>query len=294
MRDLLTRIAAWVVERPAPVMAIAVLVSLVGAVGALSLEARPRPRLAGRLGLGGVRPPPRTSTSASATSRCGSWSRATSRELVLTENLGTLLALEGCLAGSAPDGARCSGNQRPRRSASASPPSSRPQVVFGPATFLNQTAIAAEDVLKRSDGSGPGAGARRRARPRRRAPASAACPRTSRRPTPRPPTRRCWPQFQQQLLEAATEYGLTGVPQHRRSRPTSARRLRPAPAARHAEGPLQLPLPQPRRGDDHGPPDARPRRGASASAAIGLFRDAVEDPAVRPARRRATWSAACR
>ena len=39
MRDVLTRIAAWAVERPAPVMALAVLLSLIGAVGALALEA---------------------------------------------------------------------------------------------------------------------------------------------------------------------------------------------------------------------------------------------------------------
>ena len=39
MRDLLARVAGWCVERPVPVLAASVLLALIGAVGALMLEA---------------------------------------------------------------------------------------------------------------------------------------------------------------------------------------------------------------------------------------------------------------
>ncbi len=38
MRNLFARIGAWCVERPGPVIAMAVLVAILGAVGALSLK----------------------------------------------------------------------------------------------------------------------------------------------------------------------------------------------------------------------------------------------------------------
>ena len=38
MRSVFARIGAWCVERPAPVIAIAILLAIVGGVGALSLK----------------------------------------------------------------------------------------------------------------------------------------------------------------------------------------------------------------------------------------------------------------
>ena len=63
-------------------------------------------------------------------------------ELVLTENLRRLLNLEGCLSGSLPEG------QQPLSDTCARIAELDPsQVTYGPATFLNQSAIQAERFL---------------------------------------------------------------------------------------------------------------------------------------------------
>src|SRR5215210_3801409 len=103
MSALLTRIAAWAVERPVPVMAIAVLLSLVGAVGALSLEADRNPDSLVDTG----------SEAFSATEdfydRFGDEPvrilvEGDLQGLMLTEDLGTILALEACLSGANKEG----------------------------------------------------------------------------------------------------------------------------------------------------------------------------------------------
>ncbi|MEO8091511.1 MAG: MMPL family transporter [bacterium] len=210
MRDFLTRVAAWCVERPAPVMAIAVLVTLVAAVGALSLEADRDPDSLVDSG----------SEAFAATGdfyeRFGDEPvriliEGDLRKLILTENLGKILGLESCLAGSARGGQVFGDNQSApavcERLAEEAPAFN----LYGPATFLNQTAIAAEQALKdqssaaqqRAATAARAAALRARklglSKGRQAADADAAFQEVMDR-------------FQQQLLQAATRYGLSGVP----------------------------------------------------------------------------------
>src|SRR5918996_489238 len=101
MRDLLARIAAWCVERPAPVLAAAVLVTLVGAIAALRLE----------VDAGTDQLVDRDSETFEATEEFKRefgddavvvLVEGDLRQLMLTEDLGVLLSLEGCLSGNAP------------------------------------------------------------------------------------------------------------------------------------------------------------------------------------------------
>ncbi len=150
MTGLLTRIAAWVVERPAPVVALAILLSLVGAVGALALEADRNPDALVDSG---------SDAFAATEDFYDDFGDEPVRilvegdlqKLMLTEDLGTILALEGCLAGSDTEGVKGEvfGEGEPAPAVCARLAEEQPaEVVFGPATFLNQTAITAENVLR--------------------------------------------------------------------------------------------------------------------------------------------------
>ncbi|HYY73596.1 MAG TPA: MMPL family transporter, partial [Solirubrobacterales bacterium] len=144
-RNLLARIAGRAVERPTPVIVAAVLLALIGAVAALRLEADRSPDSLVDRGSGTF----------AATQRFYDdfgdepveiLVKGDLRGLLLTSNLGRLLALESCLSGKAPGGrvypdkpapAPCAAIARLKPSA----------VVFGPATFLNQFAIQATKLL---------------------------------------------------------------------------------------------------------------------------------------------------
>jgi predicted RND superfamily exporter protein len=144
-RNLLARIAGRAVERPTPVIVAAVLLALIGAVAALRLEADRSPDSLVDRGSGTF----------AATQRFYDHFgdepveilvKGDLRGLLLTSNLGRLLALESCLSGKAPGGrvypdkpapAPCAAIARLKPSA----------VVFGPATFLNQFAIQATKLL---------------------------------------------------------------------------------------------------------------------------------------------------
>jgi uncharacterized protein len=136
MRDLLARIAGWCVERPAPVLAATVLLALVGAVGALKLEADARTdQLVDR-----------GSQAFAATERfkdefgddaVAVLVQGDLEQLMLTSDLATMLALEGCLAGNAPGGQVLPDEPAPEPCAEIA--ESKPaKVVYGPGTFLNQ------------------------------------------------------------------------------------------------------------------------------------------------------------
>jgi hydrophobe/amphiphile efflux-3 (HAE3) family protein len=141
MSGLLGRLAAWAVRRPRPIVAGSVFLCLLGVAGALRLE---------------------TDASTDTLVDRGSGSFASTerfkerfgdepvvvlvegdlRELVLTPNLGRLLNLEGCLSGQVPEDGRAV-NETCAQIAELNPS----RVVFGPATFLNQSAIQAERFL---------------------------------------------------------------------------------------------------------------------------------------------------
>ena len=176
---------------------------------------------------------------ASATSRSSILVEGDLQQLVLTEDLGTLLALEGCLAGNAPGGKVFADEPAPAPCARARRARSRRRSVFGPATFLNQTAITAEQLLRDQTAGGA---SRRRARPRAR-----------RRERAREQGLEA--EQQQAAAQAAGAGGADAVPaaaaparghatarpgsRASTTRPTSAGRLRPAPAGGHAEGALR-------------------------------------------------------
>jgi uncharacterized protein len=145
MRNLLARIAGRAVERPTPVIVAAVFLTLIGAVAALRLEADRSPNSLVDRGSG---------TYAATQSFYDQFGdepveilvNGDLRQLLLTSNLGKLLALESCLSGKAPGGQVIGGQPAPAPCAAIAQldPS---QVVFGPATFLNQFAIQANKLL---------------------------------------------------------------------------------------------------------------------------------------------------
>src|SRR5204862_1664592 len=103
MRNLLARIAGRAVERPLPVIVAAVLLTLIGAIAALRLEADRSPNSLVDRGSGTY----------AATQRFYHSFRdepvellvnGSLRQLLLTSHLGHLLALESCLSGKAPGG----------------------------------------------------------------------------------------------------------------------------------------------------------------------------------------------
>ena len=145
MRNVLARIAGRAVERPTPVIVAAVLLALIGAVAALRLEADRSPDPLVDRG---------SATYAATQNFYDQFGdepvevlvKGDLRQLLLTDNLGRLLALEGCLSGNAPGGKVFSGQPAPPACAAIAEldPSA---VVFGPATFLNQFAIQAHKLL---------------------------------------------------------------------------------------------------------------------------------------------------
>jgi uncharacterized protein len=135
------RLVAWAVRRPRPVVAGTVFLCLLGAAGALRLEADASTDTL----------VDRDSESFAATEEFKQQFgddpvvvlvRGDLRELVLTDNLGRLLNLEGCLSGRVPEGQQAI-TETCGQIAELDPS----QVVFGPATFLNQSAIQAEEFL---------------------------------------------------------------------------------------------------------------------------------------------------
>src|ERR687891_491947 len=66
-------------------------------------------------------------------------------QLVLTENLGRLLALEGCLSGNRPEGSEAPGGERgPCAELARTKPV---QVVYGPGTFINSAVGEIQEQL---------------------------------------------------------------------------------------------------------------------------------------------------
>jgi uncharacterized protein len=145
MRDLLARIAGRCVERPTPVIVAAVLLTLIGAVAALRLQADRSPNSLLDRG---------SATYAETQRFYDSFGdepveilvKGDLTDLLQTSNLSRMLALESCLSGKAPGGRVISGQAAPAPCAAIArlDPSA---VVFGPATFLNQLAIQAGKLL---------------------------------------------------------------------------------------------------------------------------------------------------
>ena len=147
MRSLFARLGAWCVERPAPVISIAVLLAILGAVGAGSLKANGE---AETLVDRGSETFQRTEE---LKQEFGDDAvvvlvRGDLQNLVLTENLGRILILEGCLAGTAPSDQLARNIPTPEVCNELA--RDRPaRVVYGPGTFLN---VFAEQITSQVQG----------------------------------------------------------------------------------------------------------------------------------------------
>ncbi len=146
MRSVFARIGAWCVERPGPVIALAVLLTILGVVGALTLKPNGE---ADTL-------VDKNSETYKATEELKEkfgddpiviLIKGDLEQLVLTEDLQRILFLEACLAGTAPEGEVGEGVETPAVCDDLS--DTKPaRVVFGPATFLNQFATQAADQFQ--------------------------------------------------------------------------------------------------------------------------------------------------
>jgi uncharacterized protein len=209
IRNLLARIAGRAVERPTPVIVAAVLLALIGAVAALKLEADRNPDSLVDKG---------SSTYTETQDFYKQFGgepvevlvKGDLRQLLLTSNLGKLLALESCLSGKAKGGQVFSGQPAPAPCAAISKldPSA---VVFGPATFLNQFAIEAHDLYqkqaqatlikaKQAGQRAAALAAKRGFSPAQQKQAATAA------------SQGVVQQFQQQLLTLGAKYGQQGLP----------------------------------------------------------------------------------
>src|SRR5919109_1374433 len=135
------RLAAWSVRHPRAVIAGGVVMMLLGGWGALRLESEAATDTLVSHG----------SDTYGATQRFKQQFgddpvvilvQGQLESLLLTDNLGRLLRLEGCLSGRVPPGQQPI-NETCRAIAELNPS----EVVFGPASFLNQSAIRAEELL---------------------------------------------------------------------------------------------------------------------------------------------------
>jgi hydrophobe/amphiphile efflux-3 (HAE3) family protein len=276
-RDLLARIAGRAVERPTPVIVIAVLLTLIGAVAALRLQPDRSPSSLVDRG---------SATYAATQGFYRSFGdepvevlvQGDLRQVLEPANLGRLLALESCLSGRAPGGRVIGGQAAPAPCAAIARlnPSA---VVFGPATFLNQLAIQANELLGQESratlarAQGEAARAARKARKEGLAPAV-------QRQVASAAGQRVLARFQRRLLELGLRYGQVGLPRLddpnfvtsvicERGEKGCVPKPRLAAIAPSSKAALISARLRPGLGD------------AQRQEAISLFRQAVADPAFR-------------
>lgn len=209
MRSAFARVGAWCVERPGPVIALAVLVALLGAVGALTLKPN---------GEADTLVDKDSDTYAATEELKQKFGddpiviliKGDLEQFVLTEDLQRILFLESCLAGTAPEGQVAEGIATPDvcNELAQSKPA---RVVYGPATFLNQFAQqATAQFQQQQDASDAQA----------EAAASAAYKQTLKNGLGKEEAalaadsaaRAVRDQFLQQALTLGTKYGLQGPP----------------------------------------------------------------------------------
>jgi hydrophobe/amphiphile efflux-3 (HAE3) family protein len=130
------------------------------------------------------------------------------RNIVLTQNLGKLLQLEGCLAGNAPESALTSMPPVCRQISELNPS----KVVFGPATFLNQAVVQIQEMLK-GQISGAQDQAKTAGERARREAASRGASESEQDAAANQAEAAVIQQFQQQLIQVASQYNLTKAPQ---------------------------------------------------------------------------------
>ena len=273
------RLAAWAVRRPGTVIAVAVVLTLLGAVGATRLD----PEAATDSLVD------RDSATFDATERFNDrfgddpvviLVRGQLEDLLLTENLGVLLGLEGCLAGASPPGeaaqrhVRADSRARTRRRRCSGP---RPS-----STRRRSTSRSSSAASRRRRSS-------RRASPRRRRPSRRAGTASQKisRPTRRgSPASRSWPSSSSR---SSTSRCARGRPARRAS---TTRKFVSSIVfdTRFAEGVPKAKFsdffPSPEAAADRGAPAPRPQRGRAqrGDRALSARRSRRTSFASRPAR----------
>jgi hydrophobe/amphiphile efflux-3 (HAE3) family protein len=275
MRSLMARIAGRAVERPLPVIVAAVLLALIGAVAALRLEADRDPNSLVDQG---------SSTYSETQSFYQEFGdepveilvKGDLRQLLLTTNLGKLLALESCLSGRARNGEVFEGQPAPAPCAAIAKldPSA---VVFGPATFLNQFAIEANNLLSAQSEAtiqrAQRAAQQARATARRRGYSSA-----EQEQAALAAGQQILQEFQQQLVSLAVRYGQTGLPKLDDPRYVQSVICDPTVPGCQPKARLAAIVPSPTAALIS--VRLRPELSDSQRAeAISLFREATQDPA---------------
>jgi hypothetical protein len=272
---LLARIAGRAVERPTPVIVAAVLLALIGAIAALRLEADRSPSSLVDKG----------STTYKQTQafydQFGDEPveilvKGDLQQLLLTSNLGKLLALESCLSGKAQGGQVFQGQPAPAPCAAIAKlnPSA---VVFGPATFLNQFAIEANKLLQQESQ----ATVIRARRAAQQAVARARRQGFSEKEAQQAGLaagQQVFQQFQQQLVSLAVNYGQTGPPQLTNRQYVQSVICDPSQPLCQPKARLAAIVPS----ANSALISVRLRPGlsdAQRAQAISLFRQATEDPA---------------
>jgi hydrophobe/amphiphile efflux-3 (HAE3) family protein len=274
MRNALARIAGRAVERPTPVIVAAVLLTLIGAVAALRLQADRSPNSLVDRGSGTY----------AATQRFYQefgdepveiLVKGDLRQLLRTDNLGRLLALESCLSGKAEGGQVISDQPAPSPCTAIArlDPSA---VVFGPATFLNQFAIQANKLLSQQ-AEATTAQARQAALEAARQAKKTGLSAAEQQQAAVAAAQQVLEQFQRQIYQLGLQYGQTGPP-----------RLDDPQYVSSVICDQRLPgcVPKPRfsaivPSSDAALISVRLRPGLSESErreAISLFREAVADP----------------
>src|SRR5436190_257448 len=209
MRSVLARIAGRAVERPTAVIAAAVLLTLIGAIAALRLQADRSPSSLVNRGSGTYAETQRFYDQF-GDEPVEILVKGNLRQLFLTSNLGRLLTLESCLSGKAPGG-RVIQNQ-PAPAPCAEIAQLKPSaVVFGPATFLNQFAIEANNLLSK-EARGAIAQAKQVAGNAALRAKRQGEPAASQRAAALAAGQQVLIQFEQQIQNLAVQYGQSGPP----------------------------------------------------------------------------------
>src|SRR4051794_9085801 len=275
MRNLLARIAGRAVERPTPVIVAAVLLALIGALAALRLEADRSPNSLVDKG---------SSTYSQTQDFYKQFGdepveilvKGDLRQLLLTTNIGKLLALESCLSGNAKGGQVIKGQPAPAPCAAIArlDPSA---VVFGPATFLNQFAIEANDLYQKQ----AQATVIQAQRAGRRAAATAAkrgYSKAQQQQAAAAASSEVTQQFQAQILTLGARYGQQGLPSLTNQGYVESVICNPGLPGCTPKARLAAIVPS----QNAGLISIRLRPGlsdAQRSQAMSLFRQATEDPA---------------
>ena len=198
------------------------------------------------------------------------------RQLLLTDNIGKLLALESCLSGKVKGGQVFSGQPAPAP-CSAIAKLDPSAVVFGPATFLNQFAIEANDLYqKQAQGTlikAKAAG--------RRAAATAAkrgFSKAQQKQAATAASQAVLQQFEHQILTLGAKYGQQGLPRLNDPQYVESVICNPGIPGCTPKARLAAIVPSPSAALIS--VRLRPGRSdAQRSDAISLFRQATEDPA---------------